>query len=706
VNHRRPWWIVFSLLPPLFALFALLLPFGCGTSGPAAPSIAPTPGSIAVAFVGQAPPGNFSQVLLNISGIRINPLGNADVSAPGWVNISVPTDAGGGVGQNPGELQIDLLHTQTAATFFNTGGVPPGTYQSVQVLVDDVSPGTIVPACASAGSGNEGCARYPMAFNSIQPATLFTLDAPLTVSANATAPLVINLALDIASLPASSGQPYMLNNVTGSQVINTGSLLAQVTGSIIQTKVSTGVRIQPQTVFAEVSGTNTIIESVPVKTKGVYTLYLPAAPEGTSYDIYVAGGKGTYGARRGITVVPGQGLTGEDLPSVQSSTGTFSGVIADFCTGIGIPGAQLELLAPPATPTTGASPAPTPIGSSFCFNNPNQCVVVASATADQAGNYPLPGNFKIPMGFDQVPVGQRDLALMVTASGYSPIVSSALAQTGNQATCSASTSATQCSFSLSTGYITGQVNLTTDPPPGSSVFVQVLAENTGTNQLVSALSEPLTFLNGETSLSFTMNVPINPQVTGYDLFAIAIDPFANAPDPFPGHDIPVISNVPAPGACCPPGVTGPCLAGGSAPTATPTPIPFAAMDCVGHGSISGAVQNPDIGTSIEVEKVASNGSPVQILGTSPGLFSSLSPSNNAYSLCVPPDNYLLQRFELAAATPAATPGPTPVAVGGPQSINVPAPVSTSSPCPSSCSNNDIANFPCPGICGANNANPL
>jgi len=119
------------------------------------------------------------------------------------------------------------------------------------------------------------------------------------------------------------------------------------------------------------------------------------------------------------------------------------------------------------------------------------------------------------------------------------------------------------------------------------------------------------------------------------------------------------------------------------------------------------VQNPDTGTSVEVEKVdPSNSMPVQILGTSPALFSSNPPMNNAYTLCVPPDSYLLQRFELPPSTPGASPSSTPTPVGAPQAIRVPAPASTSSPCPSTCSNSDLTGFPCPGICAAKNANPL
>jgi hypothetical protein len=631
--------------------------------------------------------------------VRINRIVNASTSDPGWVNISVPSQAGNGNGQNPGDIQIDLLHSQTAATFFNTGGAVPGTYSTVQVLVDVNNPGLIVPACASAGTGDEGCTQYPMVFTTTDQAVLFTLGAPMVLTANQTAPLVINLAVSIDFPPATTSKPYSVT-VTPTEV-NASSYLAAVTGTITTKGTLKALAFAPQTVYAELSGTNTVIESVPLKAKRIYTLELPAALEGTAYDIFVAGGGATYAALKGFTVVPGQGITDANMTTIASTAGKFDGVVADACTGAGIPGAQLEILAPAATPTpptplpsetatpkpTPPTPVPTPTGL-FCLDYPNRCVAVGNATADSSGDYPLEGTTRNPSPFDDVPIGQTDLALQVSASGYNTLISSAIARMESEADCSASTSTVQCSFSLDTGYVTGNVSLVMDPPPENSTFVQVFAENSGTNDLVSALDQPLVFVNNQNSEPFTLNVPIGTQPL--DLFAVAIDPFDGGPDPFPGHNIPVLGNQPAPSTAC----------------QTTTAAPFLPMDCVGHGSISGTVQDPDLGTSVEVEKLDPNNVPVQILGTSPGLFSSNPPMNNAYTLCVPPDNYVLQRFELPPSTPGASPSSTPTPVGAAQDIMVPAPASTSSPCPSSCSNSDIASFPCPGLCAATSANPL
>jgi hypothetical protein len=682
VNHRRPWWIVFSLLPPLIALCGLIIPSGCGGGGGGSfPTAVPTTGAVAVALVGSPPPGNFRSVLLNIAGIRINQTFDASTSAPGWVKISVPPQAGAGNGQSPGDLQLDLLQTQTGAVVFNVGGAPAGTYQTVQVLIDSNKPGTIVPACQSGASNTEGCTKYPMHFNGFVP-VIFSPQEPISVTNNATSPLVIQLGVSITQVPVNSGDPFEVT-FTAAEVPAAG-FLAQVSGNVTVKGATGGSHLIPLTVSAELTGTNNIIETAIVRAKGAYSLELPAAPSGTSYDIFTNGGGGQYTAVQGVTVIPQQAALEENLTVQGASAAGLSGFIGDACTGLGIPGAQLEILAPPPS----ATPRPTPpVSLSLCLDHPEQCVVVASSTTDQTGNYPLPGNAANPAGLSEVPINQRDLALRISSTGYSTLDSSLLVKTSHNAVCSASPfPQTACNFALTTGLVNGTVNLVTDPPPGNSVVVQVLAENSGTNQLVSALPQPLVFGNHQSSLPFTLNVPITGAGPNFDLFAVAIDPFLGGPAPFPGHDIPVLANLTGPTVGC---------------TAGQVNIPaLPLMNCVGHGSITGTVQNPDLGTFVEVEKQG-----VQILGTPPGLFSSSSPSNNAYSLCVPPDNYALQRFEAPTVVPGV-PTSTPTAVGNPQNIMVPAPAATSSPCPSTCSNTDTGPEPCPGICTSTNASPL
>lgn len=703
MNDRRPWWLVFSLLPPLIALCGLLIPYGCGGGGGGSlPAAGATPAEVSIALVGVAPVGNFRSVFLNVSGIRINKTVHASSNSPGWTTVAVPSSAGTGNAQNPGDLQIDLLRTQTGAVAFNTAGVEPGTYNTLQVLIDQTNPGKIVPACQSGPSNTEGCIDYPITLNTtnnptgnLQPIIL-DLANPLPVVKDSTAPIVIQLAVSIIGFPVNVGDSYSVA-ITPSEV-NAGSFLAQVSGAVTITGSAMVFHTAPLSVVAELTGTNTVIQSIPVRAKGAYTLELPAAQDGTTYDIFVTGTGVENKSFQGITVRPGQAVLGQDFKVVQSNPGSLRGFIADACTGLGIPGAQLELLAP-----NQASPLPTSTPpASFCVDHPDQCVVVATGTADQNGSYPMPGTVLNPNGLSEVPVGTLNLALRVSASGYTPLISSAfirpLAKTQQ---CSASTSSTLCSFSLTTATMSGTVQLTTDPPPGSSTMVQVFAENTGTNELVSALPQPLVFVHGQTSQTFKLNVPLSQSESSpspmamptpapaLDLFAVAIDPFTGGPSPFPGHDIPVLANQLVPASNC-----------------QNTSIPaFSPMNCVGHGSVSGTLLNPDFGTTVEVEKLDPSMTPVQILGTSLGLFSSSVPSNNEYTLCVPPDNYQLQRFELPSPT-AAAPTATPGAVGTPQSVMVPVPAATSSPCPSTCSNTNSGIGPCPGLCQNTAASPL
>jgi hypothetical protein len=83
------------------------------------------------------------------------------------------------------------------------------------------------------------------------------------------------------------------------------------------------------------------------------------------------------------------------------------------------------------------------------------------------------------------------------------------------------------------------LNLTAAQPPGTSTTVQVVAENTGTKDLVSALTTPLTIPGGSTTLGFTLNVPTHAfnssSAQNFDVFAEAQDLYLGGSDPFPGH---------------------------------------------------------------------------------------------------------------------------------------------------------------------------
>ncbi len=273
---------------------------------------------------------------------------------------------------------------------------------------------------------------------------------------------------------------------------------------------------------------------------------------------------------------------------------------------------------------------------------------------------------------------EKSCLAVISASGYATLLLSARLTTTTTQVCDQSSSTTNCSFSLQTGLINGTASLVEAPPPGDSVQVMVLAENTGTSQLVSALSAPLNFINGFTSLPFTINVPFNGEQQNFDLLAFAIDPYLGASAPFPGHTIAVLSSQAGPAEACQPAAEN---------------AAFEPLDCVGHGSITGTLVGPDLGSGVEVTKTE-GGQPVDILETEPNLFSSNTPSNNQYTLCLPPDAYTLQRLENGS----------PVG-GDSQTIAVPQPAATSTPCPSTCSS-DSTGATCPGQCAATFAAPL
>ena len=85
----------------------------------------------------------------------------------------------------------------------------------------------------------------------------------------------------------------------------------------------------------------------------------------------------------------------------------------------------------------------------------------------------------------------------------------------------AGTTFTACNLALNTGYITGAIPII-PPIPGQTTLVQVFAEDTGTNNIESALPMPITVTSSNAgAVGFTLNVP--PSVSTFDLFATTID---------------------------------------------------------------------------------------------------------------------------------------------------------------------------------------
>lgn len=628
---------------------------GCGSSsgGPSI-SVVPTPGNVEIAFIGQPPPG-FRNVLLNISTVRLNPTANASINNKHWVTIPVAINAASGLTvAKPGDLQVDLNNLQTGATLFNTYGVPVNVYNEAQVVVDVNVPGTLVPVCQPVISGLEGCINYPMTFASAQEAITFNISGGLSVGRNTLSQLLIDLNLQVISNATTPGGPYVVS-VTASQA-SAGSYLGDVTGTVKTSGTPSGIHLRPLTVSAELAGTSTVVASANV-VNGNYTLGLPAAASGTAYDLFVSGGGFDYDAAQGVVVKPGQNTTA-DFQVAAAITGGISGTITDQCTGLGIQGATLELLAPPRSSPTD------------CSANPQDCVVVATTSTDNQGNYPLPGTRSLVPAFSQVPTqlpAGTTLGLQISATGYNSTLVQAQASTTGGGQCANSSSTTECSESLKTSYITGILSTTGYLPSGTSMQAQVFAENTGTNDLVSALTAPAVIRSGTSSVPFTLNVPVGGT---FDLFASAIDPYLGAPDPYPGHSIEVVSAVAGPASAC---------------TTTDIGSAIAPLNCVGHGSVTGSVSNPDLETTIEVSK-----DNVQLFGTEPGLLD--SGINTNYSFCLPPDSYSLQREENGSP------------VGSSQAVVVAQPSPTSTPCPSTCFGSSSSS--CPGECTNQVLNPF
>jgi hypothetical protein len=656
---------------------------------------------VEIGFLG-VPPLYFQNVLLNVQAVRINPKVNAAPNDPKWQRIGVPAGIGTGGGNSP-ELQIDLNDSQNIPQLFNIAKVKPDSYKIAQLILDPNNPGTLVPDCPNAGTP-EGCINYPIQLSDAgAPINLIPVTQPLISPNNSgLAQLVIQLTVTINTPPTQPGSPYLVT--VSMAAIDQTQVLGIVTGSNVPGKSGTSAKhLRKLAVIAEPIGTNTVIASTPVK-NGNYTLGLPAASGpgdsstffGTLYDLVLAGGGDTFGAIRLQPVIPGQTINPPDFKNILTSQtlGSITGTIKDACTNTTIAGATIQLLQPPQnnTPTVTDADCRDPV-------NFRECVSVASATTNNAGLFPLPGTLTLPSAFEQVPVlsGTNRYSMMITAPGYDPAFTIVNATTGkNGGNCNPDTGSktvTPCNFSLTSGTITGTFPIDL-PIPGQTVLVQVFAEDAGTNNIVSALPNPITVRSTSSSpITFTnLKVPTGPSPRTFDLFATTIDSFQGLSDPYQGHTIAVI-----------PGIAGPAPpSGGTCNSVGPAGVASAnIISCVGHGSITGTVLNADLGTSVVLSKddVMITNTPVQ--NTPPNLTSS-----NAFSFCAPGDTYTVQKLQLPKPDQAATPlaAPTPALDGLPTTVTIPlaphvgGPTPTPTPalkCPTTCSNPDGT---CPGIC--------
>ncbi len=681
-------WSAVAILAPVVVVCAIVMGSIHGT----APALAAKKkASLQVAFITNvtglsgAPVNHIQNLFLNVSSVRINPKpkpGNKNQSTPAegagnWVTIPIPSGVGNVSHGNPGDLQIDMIAGQSQAQYYNTGSVTQKTYYTVELEFDTSNPGFVVPNCPSAGP-REGCINYPVIFANPGGQVVFSPPQGLPVTKGALNLLLIQINVSIVATPSGPGQPYTVDvsieqGAPGNYLGVVSGTVASAGGAINKKKVSKLM------VTAEASGSGTTIASAPVDKSGNYNFYLPAVPNGTFYDLYAAGGGGSYEAVRTATALtPSATLT---VPfgtvSTGHSLGSITGVISDQCTGKPISGATLQLLIPPDSDPSANCADPAMV---------SQCVTVASTTTDNVGGFPQPGTVLAPAAFNQIPIiSGTTYTLEVSASGYDTLLvpgvtaTSGSSKAGGDCGTASSTSA-GCNLSLTTGYVNGTVNLGVTPQNGEIILLQVFAETTDTSNLVAALPSPLLIRGPNQTVNFKLNVPTAVSMPGktLDMFAQALDLYQGASDPYPGHSIIVASGVQLPTAAC----------------ASSSDAPFSeAMVCSGHGSVAGSTANPDTGTTVALLK---NG---VILTTSPGGVPYPAPSpSNTYGFCAPPDNYSVQRFAQQGNPPTPVPVGTPAAVGA-----MATPQATSTPCPSTCFSgmtDGSGNQLCPGICGA------
>ena len=658
--------LVALIVPLILCASALFVSPGCGGGGSSSTPV-PTTAAVGIAFVGAPPtePPVFRNIFFNISAVRLNPQPTPSASDPEWVSISVPTGAGN---TTPGNVQLDINNLRAQSQFFNIGTIPQGTYNAIQVVLDQSQPGMVVPTCL-ASSGFEGCINYPMALFNPAQAVQVQLSAPFNASANNLSTLLLTLGVVINGTPASTGGgSYLVTPTLEVNPVNSSNK-SNLMGTIpvaVNVSGSPGSHVRPLTITAESAGTRNVVATLSTVNPGTqYLLTLPAAPNGTSYDIYVNGGGYSFAAVKNVSIMPAVSAPLLNLNVGGVAQNGFSGQITNGCAGgAAIPGALIELLAPPSNST---------VNCSTDLTSASQCVIVGSDFSDNIGNYPLPATTTTPSLLSEVPVGSN-YAMLISANGFGSILSQASLSSSAQ-NCTQSDVVNGCSFSMNNSTLTGTVTLGEAPQPGTSVQVQVFAEKAGTNQLVSALNSPLIFGSANTSQNFSINVPPQPTASptpaqSYDLFAVAIDPYLGATSPFTGHTIAAVSNAASgPIACATAPITG----------------SLGPLDCAGHGSITGSVANPDQNTTVEV--LQDN---VFITGTAPGFLESGGgspplPANTNFSFCVPPGQYTVQKYE--NGVPEGNPTSVPVAT--------PTSVSSPSPCPSSCSQTATT---CPGQC--------
>jgi hypothetical protein len=607
-------------------------PFGCGGGGGGGSTVIPATGSLEIGFV-DSPSKNFQAISLNVSVVRLNPSTNASVpdTDPNWVTVSAPPGAG------PGELSVNLLDFQNNAMVFNTGSVTAQVYNQIEVVVDATLPGIVIPSCLSGSTPTqEGCITADASFSG---STNLRTSGTVNVTAGGLTPLIIDINPGTPKAPSSPGGNYTLSPTIS--VAPSTTYLVPLSGTVAGV-TTTSV----DSINAELTGTNAVVASAPVLSNGSYAIQLPAAANGTAYDLFVSGST-TYAVFPALTVQRGVSAS-KNFAVATLNAGTIAGTVIDARAQSAVVGATVNLLLPLSSANT-------------CNTSLTGCVVVNTTTSDSAGNY----SFSVPAP----PLG-TSYFVQGSSTGTNTTTQQVTAFS-TTSTCTNSPNPANCSISLPNALLTATVMVDPLPSPRTNVVVTVMAEQTGTGNLVG-LTQVAVLPNGSTK--FSMEVPTGFNV---DLIASAQDAYLGVGTQFSGHQLAVAANV--------------------APAGT-TSVATLTVSCLGHGTISGLANTPpaDAGTHVRLFQPM-GAALVQLMDTTIGL--TLYP--NQYSFCAPPNTYEVQRFEQAG--PLASPSPvgaaTMVVVGTP----APAPTPVSTPCPLCQSS---ATGLCPGNCSATDAGSL
>jgi len=723
------------LFAPVILILGLVL---IGDSNQASSATVPAnKAEVAVAFsstfAGQndVSPTSFQRVLLNVVSVRLNAsttAGNISDFAAGWVTIGVPAGVGinagistvqtgnnfGGssgngnnvtIGTGRAEIQIDLGAIQNIAEVFNAQAVPARTYHHVELVLDPVTPGNVVPLCPQTFPAGEGCISYKAQFATPTPTPAGTLsiqtEATIDLSKgnNVVTPLLIQIDPGVGTPPTSFSQGVSINPsicVPGNSASCTPTAsnvpqLGVITGTVTDNVAFSSSR--SVSITALNAGTNNIVltQALSNSCKGKKTcdfvMSLPAAfaiAGGTNYD-FVASGKSTsYAAVANVNLSSGViNSTPLSFAVTSKTTVSFTGKVLDACNGIGVPAATLNLLVPDTTITKDCS-----------ANPPTGCVVAASASTDETGLYPLPGSGVNPTPFSMVPLPAvgTSYELVTTAAGYDRTFVN-VTKNASSLECTPTSTSGKCYVGLPHGIMTGNVTLGGGDTGPLSVLVA--AEDSGTNNIENLIL--VTVPSGGNTAPFTMNVPddANQNASGetiadLDLFASTQDLFNGAPQQATGHTFAVAGDIAAPAAS-----TSGCI------TASQNPN-LSGMTCVGHGSVAGLIAIPAGVQPPSTATVVLAKDDVQI--ETVGVAAPDSLLAGRYALCAPADPaaYTLIRYEVVPTpAPGATPSPTPT--GTPAPFPTPAPVSSASVTLTPPVEIE-SQSPCPGICLINPPN--